>query len=106
MHNLQIINNELEYFGKRYYELISNDNQPSLNSVSNIIRIHNLSINNSIRFNSLRIRYEHEIDDLIKEIKIGDADDDTFQIYIEYWYEKVKIIILHLIKGIIRLISI
>ena len=90
--NIHIIKNELEYFAKRYYELISNDSQPGTNPISQINRIHNLSVNNSINFNSLRIRYEHEIDDLNKAIDYGDVDDDTFQIYIEYWYEKVKIL--------------
>ena len=89
---MHIIKNELEYFEKRYYELISNDSQPGINPISQINRIHNLSVNNSINFNSLRIRYEHEIDDLNKAIDYGDVDDDTFQIYIEYWYEKVKIL--------------
>ena len=49
-------------------------------------------INNSIKFNSLRLRYEHEINDLNKVIDFGDVDDDTFQIYIEYWYDKFKIL--------------
>jgi len=90
--NIHIIKSELEFFEKRYYELISNDSQPVPNPISQINRIHNLSINNSINFNSLRIRYDHEIDDLNKVIDFGVVDDDTFQIYIEYWYEKVKIL--------------
>ena len=82
--NIHIIKSELEFFEKRYYELISNDSQPVPNPTSQINRIHNLSINNSINFHSLRIRYEHEIDDLNKVIDYGDVDDDTYQIYIEY----------------------
>jgi len=62
--NIHIIKSELKFFEKRYYELISNDSQPVPNPISQINKIHNLSINNSINFNSLRIRYEHEIDDL------------------------------------------
>ena len=57
-------------------------NNLSPNPISQINRIHNLSINNSINFKSFGIRYEHEIDELNKVRDYGDVDDDdnTFQI--------------------------
>jgi len=39
-----------------------------------------------------RIAYKHEIDDLNRVINFGNVDDDTFQIYIKYCYEKFKIL--------------
>ena len=92
--NIQIIRNELQYFTTRYYDLIANNSNPAPDSVSNINTIHNLCNSNSISFNSLRLRYENEIEDINAEICIGmkDVDEDVFQIYIEFWYEKAKIL--------------
>lgn len=92
--NIEIIRNELEYFTNRYYDLIANNSPPSPDTNANINRIYNLSINNSVNFNTLRLRYENNIDDIEEEIYIGmnNVDADVFQIYIEFWYEKAKIL--------------
>ena len=81
--NIQIIRNELQYFTTRYYDLIANNSNPTSDSVSNINRIHNLIL-----------RYENEIEDINAEFCFGmkDIDEDVFQIYIEFWYEKAKIL--------------
>ena len=93
-HNIEIIQNELEFFSNRYHDLIADNSNPAADIVSNINRIYNLSINNYSNFNNLRQRYEHNIRDIDEEIYVGmeNIDDDVFQIYIEFWYEKVKII--------------
>jgi hypothetical protein len=93
-HNIEIIRNELEYFTNRYYDLIANNSPPSPDTIANINRIYNLSINNSVNFNTLRLRYENNIEDIEEEIYIGmnNVDEDVFQIYIEFWYEKTKIL--------------
>ena len=74
--NIQIIRNELQYFTTRYYDLIANNSNTASDSVSNINRIHNLCNSNSISFNSLRLRYENEIEDINAEIYIGMKDVD------------------------------
>lgn len=61
---------------------------PATDSISNINKIHNLSNNNSISFNSLILRNENDIEDINTEIKVGvkGVDEDVFQICIEFWH--------------------
>jgi len=55
-HNIEIIFNKLEYFTTRYNDLIANNSQKTpYNNISNVNRIYNLTINNSVKFNALKL---------------------------------------------------
>lgn len=93
--SINIIKNELILFKNKYYNLIAN-NGPINNQHTGVIdRILNLVNYNDVQFNNLRLSYEQNIEDFSAPI-IVDEDEGidlvTYQIYNNYWINKVKIL--------------